>query len=160
MASNSVRSGLSPHHSGMDENMSALPSGLNILFGNFRHDFSFAVRMLLKNPMFTAAAVLTLALGIGLNAAVFSAVNSMLFRPLPEVRNDKELVHLYRSWPGPVLWGSNSIPHYQDIRDRVEIFDGQVTMTDELETYDWHAHDHSQDDPKADPEAHPHIHRH
>ncbi len=115
-----------PDRTGMDENMSALPSGLNTFFGNLRNDFSFAVRMLLKNPMFTAAAVLTLALGIGLNAAVFSAVNAMLFRPLPEVRNDRELVHLYRSWPGPVLWGNNSIPHYQDIRDRVEIFDGQV----------------------------------
>ena len=94
--------------------------------GNFRQDLSFAGRMLVKNPMFTAAAVITLALGIGLNAAVFSAVHAMLFRPLPEVHNDSELVQLYRRWPGDLIYGSNSIPHYQDLRDRVEAFDGDV----------------------------------
>jgi len=94
--------------------------------GNLRQDLRFAVRMLLKNPMFTAAAVVTLALGIGLNAAVFSAVHTLLFRPLPQVTNDAELVQLYRKWPGDMLYGSNSIPHYQDLRDRVEAFGGDV----------------------------------
>ena len=94
--------------------------------GNLRQDLRFAVRMLVKNPMFTAAAVITLALGIGLNAAVFSAVHALLFRPLPQVRNDAELVQLYRTWPGDMLYGSNSIPHYQDLRDRVDAFGGEV----------------------------------
>jgi len=94
--------------------------------GNLYQDIRFALRMLLKNPMFTAAAVVTLALGIGLNAAVFSAVHALLFKPLPEVRNDAELVQLYRTWPGDMLYGSNSIPHYQDLRDRVEAFGGDV----------------------------------
>lgn len=119
-------SGPGRNKSNVESDMSNQRSGINTITGNLRHDFRFAVRMLLKNPMFTAAAVLTLALGIGLNAAVFSAVNAMLFRPLPEVMKDNELVHLYRSWPGDMLWGSNSIPHYQDIRDRVEAFDGEV----------------------------------
>ena len=120
------RFGRGPSPSGMEYNMSNRPSGLNTMLGNLRHDLSFAFRMLLKNPMFTAAAVLTLGLGIGMNAAVFSAVHATLFRSLPEVRNDDELVQLYRSWPGGMYWGSSSIPHYQDLRDRVEAFDGQV----------------------------------
>ncbi len=93
---------------------------------NFLQDLRFAFRMLFKNPLFTAAAIFTLALGIGLNAAVFSAVDAILFRPLPGVRDDSELVQLYRTWPGGMIYGSNSIPHYQDLRDRVEAFDGQV----------------------------------
>ncbi len=89
-----------------------------ISFSALRNDLRFAGRMFTKSPLFTGVVVLTLALGIGLNTAVFSAVDAMLLRPLSGVRASSELVQLYRSSPGGDNLGSNSIPHFWDLRDR------------------------------------------
>ena len=73
--------------------------------------------MIVKNPTFSFIVIATLALGIGLNTAVFSALDALLLRPLPGVQRADELVQLYRSSPGMEL-GSNSVPHFQDLRNR------------------------------------------
>jgi predicted permease len=74
--------------------------------------------MIVKNPTFSFVVIATLALGIGLNTAVFSALDALLLRPLPGARDASELVQVYRTWPGGMNYGSNSLPHYRDVRDR------------------------------------------
>jgi predicted permease len=88
-------------------------------------DFRLARRLLTKNPLFTTIVVTTLALAIGLNTAVFSAIDALLLRPLEAVNRPEQIVQLYRSFPGGVLYNSNSIPHYQDVREKGgDVFSG------------------------------------
>ncbi len=90
-----------------------------------RQDLRFAGRMLVKSPLFTTIVVLTLALGIGLNTAVFSAVDALLLRPLPGVQSADALVQVYRTYPGDQPYGSNSIPHFWDVRRRsTDVYSG------------------------------------
>jgi predicted permease len=101
-----------------------------ILMRAIWQDIRFGARMLAKHPGFTAIAVLTLALGIGANTAIFSLVKQVLLRRLP-VQNPNELVIL-RS-PGPTrghLWSdgdeaqSFSYPMYKGLRDSNTVFSG------------------------------------
>ena len=84
-------------------------------------DFRYAMRVLLKIPGFTVVAVLTLALGIGANTAVFSIVNALILRPLP-VERPSELVFLENARYG----AGQSFPDYKDLRDRNQVFAGLV----------------------------------
>jgi putative ABC transport system permease protein len=84
------------------------------------NDLRFAIRMLVRTPAFTLAAVLTLALGIGANAAIFSVVYAILLRPLPFERPD-QLVYVHDSYPA-VPSASVSWPKYVALRDGARAF--------------------------------------
>jgi macrolide transport system ATP-binding/permease protein len=90
---------------------------------SFVHDLRYGLRVLAKNPGFTAVAVLTLAVGIGANAAIFSAINSMLLEPLP-VGDAEAIVGVYRTDPQRSNAGEMSYPDYVDVRDRSEVLSG------------------------------------
>ncbi|MDQ2658987.1 MAG: ABC transporter permease [Verrucomicrobiota bacterium] len=88
------------------------------------HDFRFALRQLIKARAFTAAAVIVLALGIGANTAIFSLMNTMLFRP-PAYAQPSEIVQVFsQDKKNPKTFRGFSYPTYVDIRDQNSVFSG------------------------------------
>ena len=83
-------------------------------------DVRYALRLLAKSPGFTVIAILTLALGIGANTAIFSVVNGVLLRPLP-FRDPSRLVLVAEKSPFPVI--STSFENYVDWRDQSHSFE-------------------------------------
>jgi predicted permease len=94
--------------------------------GTLLQDLRYAVRTLRKSPLFVSVAILSLALGIGANTAIFTLINQLILQYLP-VRNPEELVLLtargrhYGSNSGP---NALSYPLYQDFRDKNQVFSG------------------------------------
>jgi len=92
----------------------------------FRQDAGFALRMMGRNPGFTLASALTLALGIGANTAIFSVVHAVLLKPLPYA-NGERIVLLSEESPAAGLSNQTfSIPEMQDLRSRNRSLDGLV----------------------------------
>ena len=87
-----------------------------------RHDLTFAFRRLRSSPGFTAAAVLTLALGIGANTTIFSLVNAVVFRPFG-VERQNELVS-FNLHTSKAEFPTISYPDYKDYRDRNTVLSG------------------------------------
>src|ERR1700682_3954721 len=92
-------------------------------------DLKYALRMLVKTPTFAVIAVLTLALGIGANSALFSVVDTVLLRPLPFKDPDRIVMawaHYVNDSGGR---GVHSFPDYVDLRDQSQSFSGMAAYT-------------------------------
>ena len=86
-------------------------------------DIRYSIRVLLKNPAFTATALLTLALGIGVNTAIFSVVDSLLLRPLP-LKDPERVVSVWEHGLRGVGRNELAPANYFDLRNQNQVFEG------------------------------------
>src|SRR5215510_13589687 len=94
------------------------------------YDLAYGFRMLLKNPRFTCVAVMSLAIGIGANTAIFSVTNALLLRPLPYKDADRLVILCNRS-PGLNVeqdWFSPG--QYLDIKAENQVFENVAATID------------------------------
>jgi hypothetical protein len=95
-------------------------------------DIRFAGRMLAKHPTFTALAILALAIGIGVNTAVFTVYKALLLQPL-DARDPGQPVNIYRTTAADRYQPAFSYPDFAFYRDENKVFSGLVATTgDEL----------------------------
>ena len=105
---------------------------------NIAQDIRFALRSLRKSPAFAVIAVLTLALGIGANTAIFTVVNAVFFHPLP-VKDPARLMEIFTLDQRKIFGAANnnvlpiSFPNGQDIQQRAQSFSG-VTVYESFAT--------------------------
>ena len=89
----------------------------------FINDLRYSMRGLAKRPGFAFVAIITLALGIGANTAIFSVVNAVMLRPLPYSEPDR-LVQVWETKPQANRWADwVSYPDFRDWRERNTAFD-------------------------------------
>ncbi len=99
-------------------------------------DLRFTLRSFRSHPAFTLTAVLTLALGIGVNAAIFSVVNAVLLRPLP-VESPDRLVNVYTGDDTGFRHATSSFADYVDFRDQSDAFEGLAAHCPMFANLDW-----------------------
>jgi hypothetical protein len=96
---------------------------------DFLRDLRYSARLLAKNPTFTIAVVLSLAIGIGANAAIFSLMNGVLLKPLP-FKNSEQLVTLWQKpFKNRVAYAPLSGPNYKDCTEQSRLFDSLAAFT-------------------------------
>jgi len=98
-------------------------------------ELRYAVRMLLNSPGFTVVAMLSLALGIGVNTTIFSVVSAFLLRPMPVHRPD-QLVDVYTNDSDGYPYSVSSYPDYRDFRDQNDVFSGLIAHNFTFSIYD------------------------
>jgi predicted permease len=94
------------------------------MMGTLFNDVRYGIRMLARNPGFTAVAVISLALGIGANSAVFSIVDTHMLKA-PAVKDPARLVSIFSGWPSTGL-DTSSYPDFLDIRHEADAFSDVV----------------------------------
>jgi putative ABC transport system permease protein len=92
-------------------------------------DIRFGLRTLAKNPGFTTVAITALALGIGVNATVFSLANAVLFKNLPFPNSDRVLYIVSTNPTKPRWWPAHSYPDFLDLKAQLKSFDAVGAST-------------------------------
>ena len=91
--------------------------------GNLGQDLRFVLRAFRKNPSFTATALLTITLGVGVGTAVFSIVNALLIQPLPYEEPDRLVMLRNIDETGSSSRTGMSAPEFEDWRERSDVFE-------------------------------------
>jgi len=97
------------------------------MLNRFGRSIRYATRLLARSPFFTITAVLSLAIGIGANAAIFSAANALVLAPTRGIRDMDRVVDIGRTTDGRGF-DTVSYPTYADVRDRRDVFEGVYAL--------------------------------